>query len=128
MDMYAMILFDREIHEQKHFIVPGGYEVQLKNGKKVAFDFRWYEKTVCINDRKIMKCSMRSLDTQEFPAVRSLCLKDIEAFTKFFVFTGYEDDPPIRPVKILHLEMEKDGDYVIFPETFTEKIPVTNEK
>lgn len=126
MKMYAEILFDREIDKEKHYISPGGYEVRLKNGKTVAFDFMDYEGIISESDRRILKCNMRNLDVEAFPDSRTLKPQDIQEFTEFFVFTGEDSEPEIHPVKILSLAMGDGPEYFTFLGKFTEKIFVTD--
>lgn len=87
--MEFTLTMDRQIEKDKHYISPGGYEM---NGKK--FDFMDYEGTV-IGDNKIF-CRLRQPDED----MEEITEDDIKPFKEFYVYTGEGDDEEINPVAI----------------------------
>lgn len=95
-EMEFDLVMDREI-EKKHYISPGGYEL---NGK--PYDFFTYSGKIDTDDRKRLHVNVYDpdLDSFEVPVFKS----DLEGeFSEFFIYTGEYDDPEIMPVKVENL-------------------------
>lgn len=117
--MYAKIKFDREIDENLHYIVPGGYEMTFVNNlgsnpTTVSFDFVSYIGNIDKKDPTILHCEMEELDDDTFP--ESLFIEHflgiISEINEFYVYTGEPGEPEINPVELLELELSN-GNYKI---------------
>lgn len=111
MRMYAKIKFDREITKE-HYIIPGGYAVKAK-GKEYSFDFLDYEGYIDENDKSILHCYLKNIDdsysdTEELKKH----LHDIAEISEFFVYTGEDNEPEIRPIQLLELVIDNCEDCV----------------
>lgn len=126
MKMYAEILFDREIDKNKHYVSPGSYQVLLKNGRSIYFDFDTFYGNVSDENPRVLECEMCGLDTVSFPEAKDFNPKDMVSIQEFFVFTGEYDEPEIHPVKLLSLEFSVDDmDYPV-PEHIVKGARVTD--
>lgn len=117
--MYARIKFDRNIDPEKHYITPGGYEVVLEDGALVQFDFMDYEANIDPDDRTVLHCYMRNLDTVSFPGADKLLKGDcvIKKFEDFYIYTGEDDEEEINPVELIDVSiMDNDGKFLTFDE------------
>lgn len=106
--MYADILFDREIDEDKHYISPGGYEVRDKNGNTLQFDFEDCCSWVDDENPCLLHILQRNLDLATFPEAKDLSffLENLDKFTDFYIYTGEYDEPEIKPLKIINVMFE----------------------
>ena len=106
--MYAGIRFDREIDAEKHYIIPGGYEMTFA-GKAVQFDFEDYSGTIDKVDKTVLHTEQENLDISAFPEAASITpedIKNLEKINEFFVYTGEDGDPEINPVELEFLSFE----------------------
>jgi hypothetical protein len=121
--MFFSILFDRDIDKDRHYISPGGYEMVF-GGKSVQFDFCEYSGYVDENNRRLLHCEVRDPDYDAFPGLKHLTSDDLKNLTEvkeFYVYTGENGDPEIKPVKVTSLgfrnfgepddELDEDIDY-----------------
>lgn len=98
--------FDRPIILGKHYISPGGYNL---NGKQ--FDFCEFAGTIT-EKPDTLRCDVYNFDEDYAREndVESITPADIIGdFTEFFVYTGEYDDEPINPVKVSNLAFYFDG-------------------
>ena len=96
-EMFFDLFMDREIDRDRHYVSPGGYEL---NGKQ--FDFMTFEGKIDEKDRKLLHVSVYGPDlvSYEQPVEK----EDLDGeFQEFFVYTGEYDEPEIRPVRIENL-------------------------
>ena len=88
------ILMDNAIDPDKHFISPGGYELNNKQ-----FDFIQYRGYIDEKDSKRLHVHVFEPDIDSFK--RSITPKDTtEDFQEFFIYTGDTENEPINPVRI----------------------------
>jgi hypothetical protein len=113
--MYATIRFDREIDKEKHYIVPGGYEMTFDNGVTTAFDFMDYCGCIDANDRTVLYCEMRNLDIQSVEESEFLkhYVGSIIAINDFYIYTGESYEEEINPVELLELVLYNNDDKII---------------
>lgn len=111
------IKMDRPIIPMRHYICPGGYEVETNDGKTYRFDFLASEGYVNQNDNTIIDFFLYHSDTDSFPEMAELenHLNEIVKIVECFVYTGEYDDPEIKPVEILHFSIFTDTDKWIAP-------------
>lgn len=110
LSMYAVLKMDREIDYHKHYISPGGYELLFANGAKVAFDFNMYIGTIDEDDKTILRCEQRELDTDSFEGADQLLSLLLEStvtrILEFYVYIGEDNETEIHPVTIENLTFE----------------------
>lgn len=121
--MEFSIRFDRPVNE-KHYIIPGGYTIktegphQVDNGRKpdlITFDFCDEERYIDEKDPCVMHFQVRNLDP-EYGNFNEALNKDTlktAVFSEFFVYTGEDDDPEIKPVQICTLAFVMDNGEII---------------
>lgn len=98
------IKFDRPIDKDNDFISPGGYEIELKDGRTIRFDFLDYEGYVDDEDPSVLHIIHSNLDIDVFPESKDLLnvkAEDIKCIIECYIYTGELDETRIRPVKIL---------------------------
>lgn len=99
------VKFDRPINKDRHYISPGGYNL---NGK--SFDFCMFEGVIV--DPDTLRCYISDFDIEyaEDNGVDAVVPADIMGkFSEFYIYTGEYDDEPINPVKIDNLQFCFDG-------------------
>lgn len=105
MRQYMRIKFDRVIDPKRHYISPGGYDVELDSGKKIQFDYYDYWAYVDDEDPTILNIHNRIIDTESFPDAVGLSesVSNIAKINECFIYTGEpsEGDEEINPVEIL---------------------------
>lgn len=113
--LYAKVRFDRNIDKDRHFISPGGYDMDM-GGKVAQFDFCDYYGAISKEDAAVLEIQHELLDAWIFPESASITKEDVRALrevNEFFVYTGEEEDPEIHPVKLLSLSFEfEDGEVI----------------
>lgn len=92
--------FDRPVDPDKHYLSPGGYSAELRDGKKIDFDF-----FKSCGDRigtNSVAFEASELDTSTFPESANLTVDSMMGcnFDEFFIFTGEYDDPEIYVTNI----------------------------
>jgi hypothetical protein len=105
MRQYLKIRFDRPINPKQHYISPGGYEVELKSGRKIQFDFYLYWGYVDKEDPTVLHIVNRILDEDAFPEALDLdsVVSQISKIIECYIYTGEEEkgDFEIHPIEIL---------------------------
>ena len=101
--------FDRPVDPDKHYLSPGGYSVELRDGRKIEFDFFEY-----CGDRigtNSVAFEVSELDTSTFPESEILTVDSMggSTFDEFFVFTGEYDDPEIYMTSVHDVVFTYDG-------------------
>lgn len=101
--------FDRPVDPDKHYLSPGGYSVELRDGRKIEFDFFEY-----CGDRigtNSVAFEVSELDTTSFPDSENLTVDSMVGcnFDEFFVFTGEYDDPEIYMTNVHDVVFTYDG-------------------
>lgn len=111
--MEFSIRFDRPVNE-KHYIIPGGYTIkadrphQNNNGRQsdlITFDFCDEDRYIDETDPCVMHFQVRNLDPEYGNSNEELNKTTLKTanFSEFFVYTGEDDDPEIKPVQICTL-------------------------
>lgn len=111
--MHATVMFDREITDE-HYISPGGYAIKDKDGNELYFDFEYYEWDYN-KGSKVIWISHKWLNLEEYPDAKDLekYLNNLDCFTEFYIYTGEKnEDPEIKPVRILNIEFYDDEDRI----------------
>ena len=101
--------FDRPVDPDKHYLSPGGYSVELRDGRKIEFDFfEHYGNRVGTHS---VAFEMSELDTSTFPESEILTVDSMVGcnFDEFFVFTGEYDDPEIYMTNVHDVVFTYDG-------------------
>ena len=116
MNMYTELVFDRPVDPKKHYISPGGFEIEFVGGKSIQFDFHDSYGNVSKENPTKIDFELCYLDTDAFPEskeLENLLLSDkIKSIIEFFVYTGEDDDPEINFKKIELVEFDLDGETV----------------
>lgn len=117
--MHFDLIFDRPIDSNRHYISPGGYEIQTKENKIFNFDFLNYEGCIDTNNPCKLHVDVYGLDIDAFPNSKNISESDITdkdtIFNEFFVYTGEYDDPEIKPTKVTSLGFEfENGEMIDF--------------
>ena len=114
MEMNFVLVMDREIEKNKHYISPGGYEFVFPTGEHVQFDFCTSYGYVNDDDMREVEFDLCDLDIDSFPeAIRLIKLleqcntSDID-IAEFYIYTGEDDEPEINPVKVKNLMIDID--------------------
>lgn len=106
--MYFDLKFNREIHPNKDYISPGGYEI-VSNGKTYAFDFEKYYASIDEEDKTVLHVWHKNLDTECFPDAKKLepeILSKTENFSEFYLYLGEKDtDLQVVGVKNMYFEI-----------------------
>lgn len=108
--------FDREVDLDYHYIVPGGYCLQLKDGREIQFDFSVSHGDEISKNEVLFEVS--DLLVNEFPEALTIKKSDIlssesSSFSEFFIFNGDKGDPEIYCTKISDVVFEFDmGDKI----------------
>lgn len=101
--------FDRPVDPDKHYLSPGGYSVELKDGRKIEFDFyEHYGNKIGTNS---VAFEAYGLDASTFPESENLTVDSMVGcnFSEFFVFTGEYDDPEIYMTNVHDIVFTYDG-------------------
>lgn len=108
MRQFLRIRFDRPIEKDKHYISPGGFEVELGSGEVVNFDFFMFYGCIDKNDPTILNIEQSELDLDSFPEAKALIghIEDVVSIRECYVYTGEWGDPAIYPVDILYWEID----------------------
>ena len=96
--MEFAVEFDRPVDKTKHYISPGGYEL---NGK--PFDFCAYEGEIIGSN--IVHFVVSDFD-YDYANENNTKLRKVDLtreFTEFYIYTGEHDDPEIIPTKINYI-------------------------
>lgn len=114
--------FDRPVDPDKHYLSPGGYSVELKDGRTIEFDF-----TDSIGDKSgsnFVEFIVTGLDTYAFPESEELTLESMKNcnFDEFFIFTGEYDDPEIYVTNIHDIVFTYNGEEEIIDVPFQGEI------
>ena len=107
--MNSIVKFDRPIND-KHYIVPGGYEIETSDGKTLGFDFERFDAFIDDEDPCVLHFEQQKLDILTFPQAAHLeeALLKLKRFSEFFVYTGEpNEDEEIRPVKVLDISFDR---------------------
>jgi hypothetical protein len=88
-----------------HYISPGGYEIETKNGKHIRFDFMSTGWCVDKNNRCLIDIDVDTYDDDyaENEIITPEDIKDAK-WLEFYIYTGEYDDPVIYPVKVYDIE------------------------
>lgn len=98
------IKFNRPIDKDNDFISPGGYEIELKDGRTIRFDFLDYEGYIDPEDPSVLHIIHSNLDVAVFPESKDLLNvkhDGVKRIIECYIYTGELDETRIRPVKIL---------------------------
>ena len=101
---YLDVKFDKPIDKERDFISPGGYEIELKDGRRIRYDFMDYKGYIDTNDRSILHIIHSNLDIDSFPESKALLdikSEDISKIIECYIYTGESDENRIKPIKIL---------------------------
>lgn len=113
--MVAGLEFDRPVNLKKHYISPGGYEVE-SNGELIGFDFFESSITEAKGSPSHIEYVGRLLDTDTFPDARKLdkkfWIKGDWKFTEFYVYVGEPDEPEIHLKGVSSITLGFDDDSV----------------
>lgn len=103
------VKFDRPIDKDNDFISPGGYAIELKDGRTIRFDFLDYEGYIDPEDHSVLHIIHSNLDIAVFPESKDLLnlkVEDIKRISECYIYTGEPYETRIRPLKILSWEIE----------------------
>ncbi len=101
--MSFTLKMDREIDKKSHYISPGGYNLNEK-----PFDF--CQSFGTIDDQDHTKIHFYVCDFDESCSPNEITPTDIWGyFSEFFIYTGEQDEPEIRPMAIENLRFYFDG-------------------
>ena len=113
------IVFNRALNLKTDYVSPGGYEVELVDGRIIGFDFTRYEGTIDRKLKNILHVEVSGLDTESFMDADSLKSSDfvpvdasgrLQCFSEFYVYLGEEGESPgleakeIQKLRIAFLE------------------------
>lgn len=104
--MNMLIKFDRPIDKEKHYISPGGY-IFKSSGKTYHFDFLTYEGTIDEKDPTVLHTDVYHLDEDYSNKLDDFDSAELEEIEEFFIYTGEENDPEIKPVSVISLIIEQ---------------------
>ena len=102
MRAYHSLQFDRPVDTKKHYLSPGGYEVEV-NGDTYQFDFLETSGNVDNTDPTIVHFLLKELDTDTFPESEEFRahIHEITKLCECYCYTGEYDDPPINCIRIV---------------------------
>lgn len=110
MKAYIKLKMDRRIDVEKHYISLGGFEVTLKDGITIPFDFLTQYDYIDPEDASVLIAEMADEDLHTFPDMLELFRRaqDIVSFSEFYVYTASEDTDyeEINPIKVLEFIIE----------------------
>lgn len=107
MEAYLRLKMDRPINKKLHYISPGGYEFETADGKTYGMDFTLSEGCIDTINSSIVEFTLKHADYETFPEIAELRnkLKDIVRIVEFYIYTGEDGEPEIRPEKILNFQI-----------------------
>ena len=109
MEMNFVLVMDREIKKDKHYISPGGYEFVFPTGEHVQFDFCASYGYVNDEDEREIEFDLCDLDIDSFPEAIQLiklleqCDTSDVNIAEFYIYTGEPDESEINPIKVKDL-------------------------
>lgn len=111
MEAYLRLKMDRPIQKDLHYISPGGYEFETEDRKIYGMDFTLSEGCIDTKDSSIIEFTLKHADYESFPEMAELRnkLEDIVRITEFYIYTGEDGEPEIRPEKILEFQITDSG-------------------
>ncbi|MFR5150048.1 MAG: hypothetical protein ACLTER_11310 [Ruminococcus sp.] len=111
MEAYLRLKMDRLIQKDLHYISPGGYDFETEDGKIYGMDFTLSEGCIDTKDSSIIEFTLKHADYESFPEMAELRnrLEDIVQITEFYIYTGEDGEPEIRPEKILEFQIMDTG-------------------
>ncbi len=111
MEALLYLKMDRPINKDLHYISPGSYEFELKNGERYTLDFCESYGSVSQIDSSEIKFELREADYTAFPEISQLQEKlcEIVRILDFYIYTGEDPESEIKPVKILSFSITDSG-------------------
>lgn len=107
MEARLCLKMDRPIDKKLHYISPGGYEFETADGKRYGLDFTLSEGCIDPINSSMIEFTLKHADYEAFPEIAELRnkLKDIVRIVEFYIYTGEDGEPEIRPEKILNFQI-----------------------